>query len=1534
MANPGREGRWQARSGRAVLIRVVAFLTPIAASLLFVHFASRLVAVPTSSFWLFLAWWVGISAAATVVLVLVGRLTRRLLPLAALYRLSLVFPDQAPSRFRAALKAGNVASLEHRVREAKAAGSDATPVEAAERLLALVAALDTHDRLTRGHADRVRAYAQMIGQELHLRPEELDLLNWAALLHDVGKLEVPAEILQKPGRPTEEEWSILLRHPEFGAELIAPLRGWLGEWAEAVLQHHERWDGEGYPDRRAGEQIALAGRIVAVADVFDVITSARSYKDASDTAAGREEIARCAGSQFDPRVVRAFLCVSFGRLRLAMGPLSWLSHAPILARLPLSPALGTMASAVGAVAVAVGAGAVAESKAILAEGALPERPATVTAPGPSPPAQTAPGGEPLRVRIPGEPAADAPHPPAATSPPPAPGVGPNAPPVTAADEATTNEDTPVTVPVLANDTDPDGDDLELLSLEPPELGWVEPAGPAVIYHPPPDASGETTFRYTAGDGNGAAGSGAVTVTVLPVNDPPVAVDDEATVPGGGSVAIDVLANDGDVEGDGLALVRVGPPTVGSASHQEGRVVYTAPPGGGAASFDYTVADGAGATAQASVVVAITAVNEPPSFVIGPDLTVAESSGRQRFGGWATEISPGPAHEAGQTVRFGTSAGRPELFAPDGLPSISADGTLTFAVAPGTVGTSTVTVVAVDDGGTANGGNDSSLPQTFSISIQPVNEPPSFRAGGDQVVGQDAGRQTVSGWATAINPGSPDEAGQNVRFAVVAEDPSLFAPGAAPAVAPDGTLTYEPAAGVTGKTAMTVRAVDDGGTAHGGSDTSAPQTFTITIVLVNSAPSFAAGGDQFVLENAGSQTVPGWATAIRSGPPDEASQTVAFMVTTTNSALFAAGGLPSVDSGGTLTYTPAEGANGSATVTVRLVDDGGTAFGGADTSPPWTFTIVVLAVNSAPSFEVGPHQKVLENAGVQTVAGWATAISAGPPDEAGQSVTFVVTCDNPALFAGTPTVAANGTLTFTPAPDVSGSATLTVVAKDDGGTANGGQNSSVPQTFTIEVGEVNSPPSFQAGPSKTVLEDPGAQTVAGWATAISPGPNEVKQTVTFTVTNDNNALFADQPAVDGSGTLSFTPAANASGAATVTVRAVDDGGTADGGSDTSPPQTFTITVTAVNDPPVATDDTFSVSEDDAAGVTFDVLANDSDVEGDPLSLGSLDASSIANGALTGNGGGSFTYVPKANFNGSETFSYVVADGNGGSDSGSVTITVVAQPDAPSTAVDAYSTLQDAVLVEPAPGVLANDADEDGDPLTVQTTPVTGPSSGTLTLSADGSFTYTPNGGFAGTDTFTYRVEDGTGSTADGVVTITVAATITSATLYMYPTGSSADVWDLLTAPAPAAAPVPDHDGDGDPGLFIKSSDGDEDNDDPREYHDWSYAVAAPLVLDGPVKLQLWSTIRDFKTGKKGHPHIYLYDCDGAGGSCVKLAQTDIHVDNWNSVANSWAGHELTIGSVTRTITAGRTLRVRLLFGHEDLWVALTAGYPSALVVTLG
>lgn len=333
---------WATRPVLSLSIRAAVLLAPATLAIVVSVAVSHVVSAP-SSLGMRLLWLLGLGALSTALLVVADRQLRRLLPLAALLRLSLVFPDKAPSRFGAAMRMGSTRRLEERLTQARKAEAGESVNEAAVRLVELATALTTHDRRTRGHSERVRAYAALLGEELHLSAADRNALQWAALLHDIGKLFVPAEILNKRGAPTPEEWDIIRAHPAHARELLAPVAEWLGPFAAAAWEHHERWDGTGYPAGIAGAEISLAGRIVAVADAYEVITAARSYKKPLPAAEARAELTRCAGAHFDPTVVRALLTVSTGRLRKVMGPVTWIAQLPFLgwsapAALPLTTA--------------------------------------------------------------------------------------------------------------------------------------------------------------------------------------------------------------------------------------------------------------------------------------------------------------------------------------------------------------------------------------------------------------------------------------------------------------------------------------------------------------------------------------------------------------------------------------------------------------------------------------------------------------------------------------------------------------------------------------------------------------------------------------------------------------------------------------------------------------------------------------------------------------------------------------------------------------------------------------------------------------------------------------------------------------------------------------------------------------------------------------------------------------------------------------------------------------------------------------------
>ena len=403
------EGRWGARPGSALVVKAAILILPLAVGLAAAIAVSWIVPRPAHGP-LVALWWLGALGASALAVALVLRPVERLLPLVTLLRLSLAFPDRTPSRMGLALRAGSVRRLEAEVAELRAHGRELEAGRAAELVLVLAAALNTHDRRTRGHCERVRALSEVIAEELELSPEDRNHLRWASLLHDCGKVMVDADILNKSGKLTAEEWEVMRRHPEEGARIAAPLRGWLGQWSDAIEQHHERWDGGGYPKGLGGEDISLAARIVAVADSFDAMTSVRSYNTPMSAAAARAEITTLAGAQFDPSVVRAFLMASTGRLLRVVGPLSWLSWLPLLgtgvasaAELPARHARAALSAVGGGTALTAAAvlgvigpvvptppPAAHVASAPLAPPVVRLAPAGATAPQPPPPAPAQP----------------------------------------------------------------------------------------------------------------------------------------------------------------------------------------------------------------------------------------------------------------------------------------------------------------------------------------------------------------------------------------------------------------------------------------------------------------------------------------------------------------------------------------------------------------------------------------------------------------------------------------------------------------------------------------------------------------------------------------------------------------------------------------------------------------------------------------------------------------------------------------------------------------------------------------------------------------------------------------------------------------------------------------------------------------------------------------------------------------------------------------------------------------------------------------
>ncbi len=420
--------------------------------------------------------------------------------------------------------------------------------------------------------------------------------------------------------------------------------------------------------------------------------------------------------------------------------------------------------------------------------------------------------------------------------------------------------------------------------------------------------------------------------------------------------------------------------------------------------------------------------------------------------------------------------------------------------------------------------------------------------------------------------------------------------------------------------------------------------------------------------------------------------------------------------------------------------------------------------------------VLEDAAPVTLSAWASGISAGPTNESAQSLTFTLTAANPSLFSAQPAInPATGDLTFTPANNANGTTTVDVSLQDSGGTLNGGVDTTT-GSFSITITAVNDPPAFTLGSNPTVLEDAASVTLTGWATGISRGPaDESSQSLTFSLTAANPSLFSAQPAINpATGDLTFTPATNANGTTTVDVSLQDSGGTLNGGVDTAT-GSFSITITAVNDPPIINLGANPTVLEDSGAATYTSWATgispgpaNESAQTLSLSLTAVNPALFSVQPAINTTTGTLTFTTAANANGTTTVNYSLQDSggiaNGGVDTatGSFSITITAVNDPPTFTVGPNPyVLQNsgaATFTGWATGISVGPPNESTQSLTFtlipaqpglfSVAPAINPATGTLTFTpAAGAFTSSPTSVYV-------TLDDGAGGTADANFTIAI------------------------------------------------------------------------------------------------------------------------------------------------------------------------------------
>jgi hypothetical protein len=405
------------------------------------------------------------------------------------------------------------------------------------------------------------------------------------------------------------------------------------------------------------------------------------------------------------------------------------------------------------------------------------------------------------------------------------------------------------------------------------------------------------------------------------------------------------------------------------------------------------------------------------------------------------------------------------------------------------------------------------------------------------------------FSSVVPPGAPQNTAYTHTFTVNGSPPASFSVSAG--TLPPGLVLN---GAVLSGTPTTPGTYNGTITANNGILPNATQAFSIGITVVNVAPTLTSVATLAAAED----TPLNLTHATLAAAADEADSNgdaISFRVESVNSGTLTKNGV-AVTAGVTLlgaaetwVWTPAPQGNGASVnaFTVKAWD------GALASGSPIQVQANVTAVNDAPSFVKGAAQTVLEDAGAQTVVGWATAISKGPADESGQSVDFIVSNNNTSLFASQPAIGANGTLAYTPATNANGSATVTVRIHDNGGTANGGLDTSVAQTFTLGVTSVDDAPTITDIANQAINEN----TTTG-ALAFAVGDVETA-TASLTVSgfSSNTTVVPNANIVfSGSGanrTVTVTPGANQFGTVTITVVVSDGALTAS--------DTFTLTITA-------------------------------------------------------------------------------------------------------------------------------------------------------------------------------------------------------------------------------------------------------------------------------------------------------------------------------------------------------------------------------------
>ncbi|OQX12316.1 MAG: hypothetical protein BWK80_43840 [Desulfobacteraceae bacterium IS3] len=825
----------------------------------------------------------------------------------------------------------------------------------------------------------------------------------------------------------------------------------------------------------------------------------------------------------------------------------------------------------------------------------------------------------------------------------------NAPPIAEDDSSSTRPNQSVSIPVLINDSDPNGDALIIQSIPTqPQNGTVTftPDG-TVIYTPNPGFSGTDTFVYEISDGHG--GTDTATVTIIVDDHSPAAVSESAVTKPKQPVIIDVLANDSDPDGDPLSISHITDPEHGSVIvNKDGTVTYTPDKGFlGTDTFTYKVKDPDGNTAEATVRVEV----DPyiPDALDNVDKTEAGKP-------ISIDILSDDSDPNGDALSL-THISQPA----NGTVTENEDGTLTYIPNPGFSGTDTFTYTVCDITNRCD---------VATVTVFVENAPP---------VAEDDSVNTLPGEPVSI-PVLVNDSDPNGDTIVIEEIVTQPKNGTV-SFTENGEVIYTPKPGFSGTDTFEYQ-ISDG---KGGTD------IAVVTVIVDNLPPVAINDKASTPVN----------MPIQISVLDNDSDPNNDPLTVSGISQYPANGTVTVNPDRTLTYTPKEGFVGT-DIFEYLIDDGkgGTAS---------AFVVVEVFDNRPVALPDSASSDSLRPVVIDVLAN-----DSDPNDE----ILTVTALTKPAQ--GKAEINNDGTVTYTPNPGFSGTDVFTYTVCNESGNCD---------TETVTVIVENLPPDARDDSAATRPNTPVSVPVL--TNDSDPDGHPLTITLISAMPENGRVAIADD------GTIIYTPKPGFTGTDSFDYM-VSDGY---GGTDTA-----TVTIRIDNETPTAVSDHAVIRPEQSVSIT--ILANDSDPENDPLTVTNI--TKPMNGTLTQDDKGQISYTPNPGFVGTDSFIYTICDDKSACDTAGVTITV--KNSAPQAGDDIVMTLPDTPTTVP---VLSNDSDPDGDPLIITSVgTVIAPTQGTVSISADGEVIYSPNPGAVGTDIFDYIISDGFGGTARAVVTVII------------------------------------------------------------------------------------------------------------------------------------------------------------------------------------